>query len=217
MGMGRWGLESLTQQMMRHSPVPLFILNEHEKNLPILDNTQPLRVLVPLDGSLFSEAALEPALQILSYHAGAGPREMCLLHVVDPLAQDQYQAEEMQQHPYPPGQTQKNADRYLQAIAERLRKRVKEGENIQITCLVTSHVDVASAILKQLEQPKDTQSAAFSLLVLATHGREGIPHLTTGSITERLFNATSTPLLTICPRETTGRLIHFALPTGGRN
>ena len=33
-GLGQWGLESVAQQVMRHSPVPLLILNEHEAEMP---------------------------------------------------------------------------------------------------------------------------------------------------------------------------------------
>src|SRR5260370_1085390 len=87
-GLGQWGPESIAQQVMRHSPVPLLTLNEHAQDMPVLDGTHPLRVVVPLDGSLFAETALAPALHLLSHGAGSGQRELCLMHVVDLFASD---------------------------------------------------------------------------------------------------------------------------------
>jgi nucleotide-binding universal stress UspA family protein len=219
MGMGQWGLESIAQQVMRHSPVPLLILNEQKKAaMPVLDGTHPLRVLVPLDGSLFAETALEPVLHLLSYSAGPGQHELCLLHVVDLFAGDGTGEEEAHMSPYTTKQAHQSAERYLQAVANRLQKRDDCGRHVQITCLVTSSVDIASAILTQTEQETTgSEPAAFSLIALATHGREGIQRQISGSIAERLFNTTTVPLFTVCPRKTMVRLLNFALPAGGRN
>jgi len=217
MRMGQWGLESIAQQVMRHSPVPLLILNEQGNAMPVLDGTHPLRVLVPLDGSLFAETALEPALHLLSHAAGPDQHELCLLHVVDLFAGAGTGEEEAHRSPYTTKQAHQSAERYLQAVANRLQKRADCERHVHITCLVTSGVDIASAILNQTEQEIGSELAAFSLIALATHGREGIQRQVSGSIAERLFNATTAPLLTVCLRETTFRLITFALPAGGRN
>lgn len=210
-GLGQWGPESIAQQVMRHSPVPLLTLNEHAQDMPVLDGTHPLRVVVPLDGSLFAETALAPALHLLSHGAGSGQRELCLMHVVDLFASDGTGDEEAHRSPSTTEQARQSAERYLQAIADRLRQRTDGGQDLQITCLVTSGVDIASAILTQI-----APAASSSLVAMATHGREGIQRLAMGSVAERLLNATTAPLLTVCPRVTTVRLMNIALPVPGK-
>lgn len=210
-GLGQWGLENIAQQVMRHSPVPLLILNGQAQDMPILDGTHPLRILVPLDGSLFAEEALAPALHLLSHGAGSSQRELCLMHVVDLFVGDSTGDEEAHRNSPITEQARQNAERYLQAIADRLRQQTDGGQDVQITCLVTSGVDIASAILTQI-----AQAASSSLVVMATHGREGIQRLALGSVAERLLNATTAPLLTVCPRATPVRLMKSALPVPGK-
>lgn len=66
-GMQRWMLGSVAQKIARSSSAPVLVLHE-QGPLPVnphLENT-PLRVLVPLDGSVLARTALEPALQLLA-------------------------------------------------------------------------------------------------------------------------------------------------------
>lgn len=207
--LGRWGLESVARQVMRQSSVPVLILNEYEQEMPVLDGAHPLRVLVPLDGSLFAEAALNPALQLLAQGAGTGQRELCLLHVVDLLAGDGTGEEETHMSPFASRQARQSALHYLQAVAARLQRDSAGRSAVRITCLVTSGVDIARAILQQ-ERAGDSEHAPVSLIALATHGREGVQRQSLGSIAERLSDITTTPLLTVCPRSTPVRLCHIA-------
>ena len=214
--LGQWGLESTAWQVMRHSPVPMLIINEHEKEMPVLDGAHPLRVLVPLDGSLFAEAALAPALQLLAQGAGSGQRELYLLHVVDLFGGNGVGEEEAHMSPYTTRQARQSAMHYLQAVAARLQRDSVCGSDVHVTCLVTSGVDIASAILQEQAWAEASERVPVSLTVLATHGREGVQRQSLGSIAERLLNTTTAPLLTICPRSTPVRLCHVALPTEGR-
>src|SRR5258708_13253439 len=59
-GMKRWVLGSVAQQAVRHSPVPVLVLNEHGVLPPVPDAARPLRVLVPLDGSELAGSAPAP-------------------------------------------------------------------------------------------------------------------------------------------------------------
>lgn len=214
-GIGQWGLESITQQVMRHSPVPLLILNGHEKHMPMLDGTHPVRVVVPLDGSLFAETILEPAINLLTQSATPQQRELCLLRVVDLFAGDGLNTEETHMSPYTAKQARQYATRYLQAVAERLRKRADWGINVQITCQVTMGVDIASAILSLREQ--ETEAALPpTIIALATHGREGLERQEQESVAEHLLNTTTLPILTVCPGETVN-MVNYTLLTGGKN
>lgn len=185
-GLGPWGLASFAQQAMRRSPVPLLILHEYGPLLPLPDASHPLRVIVPLDGSLFAEAALEPAVQFVSQYANSTQDELCLLRVVD---------EQRADHTHGYTQAKQEAERYLQAICTRLNRReCGTGHNIRLISVVSGGEDVAAAIGEQAQK-----AGVFPLISMATHGREGVQRLLLGSVAERVLGATTCPLLVVCP------------------
>ncbi|HET8840635.1 MAG TPA: universal stress protein [Ktedonobacteraceae bacterium] len=213
-GLDQWGLESVTQHMMRQSPVPLLILNKQEKQFPVLDGSCPVRILVPLDGSLFAEAALEPALKLLAQCTGS---ELCLLHVVDLFMNEPTEDEEERIKLHAAGPLRQQALRYLQAVAERLRTQAECGSDVHITCLVTSGADVANSILKLRALATTSELTTTSFIALATHGREGIQRQAVGSIAEQLLCTTTSPLLTICPGAAATERLQSLLPAKRRN
>ncbi len=175
-GLGRWGIESTAQQTMHRSSVPLLILNEHGM-LPLPDAAHPLHVLVPLDGSLFAEAALEAALHSIFQLAGAARSELHLLRIV-----------EKQDSGY------EEAERYLKAISDRLRKGIPAGRDFSIKSWVEVGTNVAETILEQAEEVSHAH-----LIVMATHSREGMQRLVLGSVAEDILGATTYPLLVVRP------------------
>ena len=189
-GLGQWGIESIAQQTMRRSPVPLLILNEHGQ-MPRLETSRPLRVLIPLDGSLFAEAALEPAIHVLSQIASSTQDELCLLRVVEGLHAENTDAQQ---------QTKREAEHYLKIISERLGKKRNAGCDFPITSVVRKGGDVVGSILEEAKKTGYTH-----LIVMATHGREGMERLMLGSIAERVLGAAACPVLIVCPRTATAR------------
>lgn len=189
-GLGQWGIESVAQQTMRRSPVPLLILNERGE-MPRPDGTQPLRVLVPLDGSLFAEAALEPAIRIISQLASSAQDELCLVRVVEGLRSQNAEVQ---------NQNRQGAECYLQAISARLGKKSETGRDLSIASVARGGEDVARTILREAEKP-----GYAHLIVMATHGREGAQRLLLGSIAERVLSAATCPLLIVCPKSAAPR------------
>lgn len=59
-GLKRRVFGSIAQELERHSTTAVLVLNEHEARFPAPGTPYPLRVLVPLDGSILSEEALLP-------------------------------------------------------------------------------------------------------------------------------------------------------------
>ena len=82
--MKHWMLGSVAQKIARYSAMPVLVL--HEKGpLPVGPHlaTRPLRVLVPLDGSILAKTAIEPAAQLVA--AIAAPEgSLHLMRVVKP-------------------------------------------------------------------------------------------------------------------------------------
>jgi len=111
---------SVAQQAVRHSPVPILVLNEHGLVSPASDAV-PLRVLVPVDGSLLSESAIEPAVQLLlAWTISQVQGELHLLHVVDlppaygKMKSQAHITDSIQE------QTKQEAETYVKALVDHL-------------------------------------------------------------------------------------------------
>ncbi len=198
-GLKRWVFGSVAQEAVRHSPVPVLVLNEHGVIPPVPDATHPLRALVASDGSPLSETALEPAAQLIAMLAAPGRGELQLLRVVDlpsPYGKMRSQAyidagirEE----------ARKEAETYLKAVADRLRKGILADINLSITTSVATDTNVAETIIRQAEQP--AEEGGCSLIAVATRGRSGFRRLLMGSVTEHILGVTKLPMLIVRPQE----------------
>ena len=202
-GLKRWVLGSVAQQAVRHSPVPVLVLNEHGIVPPALAAVHSLRVLVPLDGSALAEAALEPAAQLIAALAAPAQCELHLLRVVDlPSAYGRMKSQvhisdSMQE------EARQEAQTYVQALTARLRETPPLAAcQPGVTSSVVVSTDVAGTIIKLAEQTADAQSySGYDVIAMATHGRGGLRRLVMGSVTEHLLGSTKLPLLIVRPRQ----------------
>jgi len=202
-GLKRWFLKHAAQHTIRRSPVPVLIVNERGNVLPEPDGTQPLRVLIPLDGSALAEAALEPMAQFVGTLALPGQQVVLhLLGVVDiPSANGRMRSQthidlEIQK------QARNEAEVYLQSIAKRLQEELLSALQPFVTVSVIMSTDVAGTIIQQAEQQTDAQNfEGCDLIAMATHGRGGIQRLLVGSVTEHILGSTRLPLLVVRPHE----------------
>ncbi len=73
---------SVAEKIARHTTVPVLVIREKVglREVSPTEISQPLRVLVPLDGSTHAEAALEPAAALLT--ALAEPAQKIAIHLV---------------------------------------------------------------------------------------------------------------------------------------
>lgn len=138
------------------------------------------RILVPIDFSSTSLAALDSAV------AFAKPlkAEVVLLHVVEPVfyAMSEFAA---------PGMSQLLEQEYrsdraqIARLAERCAKRqVKTRGLVQVGTAYQAIVDTAKKV-------------HADMIVMATHGRTGLPHFLLGSVAERVVRLAACPVLTI--------------------
>ena len=160
---------------------------------------QPLRALVPLDGSLLSESALLPAAQLVSALAPTAPKVLQLLRVVDIQPSygkfrgmvDTYYDTEVR------AEARREDEQYLQAVA----KRFAEGELAQYHLTVQTTIaidpDVADAIVQVAEHTEGTEHVGAQLIAMASHGHGGLHHWVMGSVAERVLHATKLPLLIV--------------------
>jgi nucleotide-binding universal stress UspA family protein len=203
-GLKRWVFGSVAQEALRHSPVPVLVLNEHGSVLPTPDATHPLRVLVPLDGSALSEAALLPAAQLIAALAAPFQGEVYILDVVDlpsvygklkseahitDIAQEDARQEALLE-----------AEKYVKSMAGACEAAFA-GTNLKVISTVAVNTDVAGAIIKEAEQVRDGESAPYyDMIAMATHGKGVLQRLFVGSVTEHVLKTTKLPLLVVRPQ-----------------
>lgn len=170
-----------------------------------------MKILVPLDGSVFSEAILSrvvsvaptldaqielltiaPCQRARQTPATYGPRDTIpaavssgtrlniplLADIVPPPAESREQAVE---------RVEAETLDYLRARARKL--------GFEATARVIVSDDPAAAII---DHARDEQ---VDLIAMTTHGRGGINHLLSGSVTERVIRSGVAPVLTLRPRD----------------
>ncbi len=193
-GAKRWIIGSVAQKVARHSPVPVLILRADGS---ILTGDHAQRVLVSLDGSHLAEAALDPAMQLMTSLSGAAQNELHLLQVIPvPTMSRQFRSQaHIDLKSDMRAQEKQEVQAYLEAVTNRLR------QSTQITSSLVVAADTAAAIINQAEQSDAIDGKPYDFIAMATHGRGGIQRWVLGSITERVLGATRLPLLIVRPHE----------------
>jgi len=207
-GIKRWMLGNVAHRVARHSPTPVLILRSNENGAVDLctQSTKPLRILVTLDGSSFSETVLEPLVQMVSKLTFPGQCSIHLLRVVD--LPNHYSG--LHGSPYIDNETLEEAKQqvnaYLQLATDRLHvclARAVSSANFTITSSFKIETDVPGTIINVAEHgdSHDDYEGSYDLIAMATHGRSTIPRWALGSVTERVLDSTKLPLLIVRPHE----------------
>jgi len=183
-GLDRARLGSVADDLVRHSDCPVLLVRP-PRELP--DPAAPRaprfeRVLVPLDGSEFSERILDPVSELL-WWLGA---RVTLFQAVSPAMGGGLR----------PGkeldtvvvEARRGATEYLEGIADRISDIAPESR-----VLVVEARDAAPAILAAA----DAEGA--DLIAMATHGRGGLTRLLLGSTGDRVVHETHRPVLLFRP------------------
>ena len=196
-GLTRWVLGSVAQRVIHHSRVPILVLRDGEAPLPALhaDTARPLCAVVAMDGSSLAETALLPAAHLVSALAQPIQGILHLLHVVEPFIFGANEDVLSQRN----AEEREHVQSYLQRVRERLLVQTHDL-NLQITWAVTTAQDVADTIVTTAEKGTESRGGnECDLLVMATHGRGGIERWVMGSVTERVLEATTVPMLVVRP------------------
>ncbi len=197
-GLDRWVLGSVAGHVAHHSPIPVLILRAPEGtvNSQRAEMARPPRILVPLDGSQFAEAVLDPARALAFGLAGDGLASLHLTLVIPPY---RARSENM-----PDALLLEGAKAYLERVARRLESQPEEGK-LKVTWSVEVNGDIAQGILSLAEVVDGTDSpvpssSLYTAIAMATHGHGGIARWALGSVTERVLHAAKIPILIVRPR-----------------
>lgn len=149
------------------------------------------RILVPLDGSEVGEAALPYVEELVSKLAPNTKVEVTLLQVITMLTHHVtidasvvrvvlYTGKELEQ-------IRNEAKDYLHRVGERLRSK-------GIT--VKAKVSTGHAAEEIIKAAKETEAG---LIAMSTHGRSGVRRWALGSVTDKVLQEGTIPVLTVRP------------------
>lgn len=171
-GLARGILGSTALRTIGSSPADVLII---PKDTTIKFN----KILVPVDGSLYSERAALRALELAKHFKSI----VMLLSVVELFVSDLYEV---------PGELIKLMESFKISAEEFVRKlKVKfREEGVSCESLVTEGM-APEKIIEFADKEK------FDLIVMGSHGKTGLKRLLLGSVTERVINFGNKPVLVV--------------------
>jgi nucleotide-binding universal stress UspA family protein len=179
-----WG--SIAQRVLQLSHRPVLFVRSQSGATTAQEPFTPATIMVPLDGTLPSEAALPLAVTL----ARALDAQLRLVLVVPTL--ETVTREEQPQATFLPGTTrillqaqQEQAAAYLEDLATRL-------QSTGVACLPEVR---RGAPLSELAA--DTAEHADGLVIAASHGRAGLQSIWSTSVASRLLRRTDAPVLLV--------------------
>jgi nucleotide-binding universal stress UspA family protein len=190
---GRTGLQhllvgSVAEGVIAGSAVPVFVVYARPGEAPQSQfDPGRARVVVPLDGSPFAEASLATAVELV------GPNgELVLVTVVEPpdkVLRDEF------------GRTIS----YLDQQEEALSREARDYLHMIVARLANTYPGLRVSVDVRLGEAAPgvivaAVDRAADVVVMASHGRTGIPRAVFGSVTGAVVREGSTPVLVVHPR-----------------
>lgn len=182
-GISRWMYGSVAGNLLHESHIPLLLIG---KDVPdAADGFSPKHVLLPLDGSALSEAALPYALKV----ANAFGAKVTLIQVA-PFSAEAFPMT------VPPTYWPTLDDDLIASATTYLEKmRSSIDEHVEIKVLQGARADVLLSFV---------EANAVDLVVMATHGRAGVQRALLGSTADRMLGGRA-PVLLIRPEDPAAR------------
>ena len=140
------------------------------------------RILVPIDFSAPSDAALEYARSVALRYGGS----LHLLHVAEDPYRAFYSAEV-----YVP-EVEGLREEILGDTAGRLKDRLRPSDFTELHATADSVIGTPAGSIVEY-----AAGHGIDLIVMGTHGRGGMSHLLMGSVAERVVRTAPCPVLTV--------------------
>jgi nucleotide-binding universal stress UspA family protein len=181
--LSRLRLGSVAHECTRRAERPVLLTRPTDPAEHPLRGVAIARIVVPLDGSEFSERALGPAIE-LGNVLGAPLALVRVVHdltVLDPefFPEAVAEADRIVQH------DKSSALAHLERLAAPLR-----AWGLEVTTFVAAAPDAPSVLVER---------AGGDLIVMATHSRTGIARAVLGSVTDAVVHSATGPVLVIPP------------------
>jgi nucleotide-binding universal stress UspA family protein len=194
-GVSRVWAGSIADELLANVNVPVLLLRpEGAQPESPAERGSTRRVLLPVDGSEFSEALIATAVAI----GGSDGTHYTLLRVLlppPPMGYGDFMSAPLPEY----GIKDMHADAALQllALASRLR-----AEGLMVDTDIVVHTDVAAAIRTYALRN------GVDLIAMVTHGLRGWKRLALGSVSDRIMRDTNVPLVVLHPEPPGNPVIH---------
>jgi nucleotide-binding universal stress UspA family protein len=187
-GIKRWVLGSVARKVLYGTSVQVLLI---KSNAPKVSQVELKKLLLPLDGSLFSESPI-PTIEQLSKGTGA---EIVLTLVCEPPLVPSYG-----DHPINPtwekhrdklwAEAKQQASEYMKQTETELKK---QGMKVKSQVIPGELGRVAETILQSAQKEK------VDLIAMATHGRSAVSRWVYGGVANRIVEQSVQPVLLIRP------------------
>ncbi len=168
-------LGSITDKVIKAAATPVIATNPESAMTLVTSPDVPAQIIVTLDGSALSEAAVEEAIDIA---AQTGSKILFIRAVVGAFASEE--SDELRRE-------RNECLDYLAPFSERA-----SSGGVESNCLVTAG-SPARAIIDA------SKSNSSSLIVMTTHGRSGFKRAVLGSVTDQVLRSAAVPVLVLPP------------------
>jgi nucleotide-binding universal stress UspA family protein len=197
-GLSRVWIGSVADALIRSCERPILLVRPRDAGAPAAEFTVR-RVLVPLDGSGYSEGVLPAATSIAALYGAS----IALFHALPQPRRSQGNG--LRPEHIGAGREQRRLlGEYLDEVAARLRA---DGHDVR--CIVRDHSVPALAVLDEAGAVDGT------LVAMATHGRGGWSRVALGSVADKVLRASDAPVLIFRPAADADARA-AAIPTRGK-
>jgi nucleotide-binding universal stress UspA family protein len=190
--LSRTWLGSVTDGFVRQTHLPVILVRPEEgAEAPTSFDHDFETLMVPLDGSELSEAALHHAIEFGELFDSAYHLTRIVSYPMEIAS------------PYLPHTGQVNVQimedaksgsaEYLEAHAENMRRR-----GLRVTTSVAVHAQAGNGILSE------AVAVGSDMVAMSTHGRKGLSRVILGSAADKVVRGSHAPLLLYRPRDVAG-------------
>jgi nucleotide-binding universal stress UspA family protein len=189
----RWSIGSVAIKILRASPVPVWLIRAGIPYELVHDRYPRITVLVPLDGSELAEAVF-PHLVSLAEQRGIDRVDVILLRVCEPII-------------IPPGYEVDVSDDWISYTDQQLNQAKQAAEKYlaELAEIIEAAGMGAQTVVKVGQPAAEIISFAdahpLNLVVMSTHGWSGHNWWPWGSVTGKVLESVSSPLLLVRPTQ----------------
>jgi len=184
-GIMPWSAGSTATRVIQKSQIPVLLIRAKDNNRTNIENNQFARILLPLDGSSFGEAAIPLVKDLaLAFHS-----EVYLFRVVERI-----------EHVYTIG----GIDHFMFSDEQTKRTEAEVGIYLtqiseQFTALGIKNRSISKTGDPAVEILKISKNENISLVAMSSHGKNGITRWVLGSVSHKILQAGGNPLLLVRP------------------
>jgi nucleotide-binding universal stress UspA family protein len=190
-GAKKWLFGSITQKVLYGTTIPVLLVKAKSPE----GSAELNRILVPVDGSPFSESTFPYVIEL----AKKTDKEILLLHICEPPIVPSYGTQPINQKwkKYRDemwAEMENQATNYLKKTSAALKKK---GLKVK-SRVVKAHTGEVVKIILQISKEEN-----IDLIIMATQGRTGVSGLVYGSVANKIVEESPYPVLLIRPSPST--------------